>query len=891
MSRWLKIVLLIGVVLAALALGTALYFASIWKTWVREQLDERLRAEVTLADVDVSSWYPTLELTLEAPVVVGIEAPFVGDTLFAAESVTLGFDLKKALFERRYELQTLAVRRGGVFLHSIGEQANWDIVKTDGTVEETAADEDKAAFSLRMEGLAFEDVSVRYLDETGRMEAVVEHVQLTGGGRYAGDSLVMRLKGVLPALTYRMDGIAYLSRARVDYEGALAYHLNNATFRFPNQRIRLNALPLTADGAVVLGDTTIGIDLDLRAADADLKKLLSLVPTIYRKDYRSLQASGTAAFRFVMHGTYSERLFPHTRIEARIRNGRMAYPDLPDPVEALNLRLSANNEGPTTERWAIDIPQLAFRMKGDPFSLKLRMKDDRFATSAHGVLHIESWKELLQLDSLFPVLQGTLTANLDGAAALADIDNERWDRIRWEGALQAQALKVQQAGDPIVWEVPTAVLRASPQWFEMSQTTVRWGRSTLHLQGHIENPVGYVMDKAPLKGHLQATSPYLNLNPFITETADEQAAAASDGATDTAFTAPRLPDDLDLTFSMQARQLVYQDWTMDDFTGTVTLREGTLSVSPVQVRWLKGRLTLNGHYRYGDGDARPTTEWQWAGQHVELAALGNAFEVTRRFAPILRYLKGFVNTDARIQLAMDDHLNVQLPTVQSAGRLVIPQAVLEGFPLWKQVARTIQRPDLQRATLQKVHLAYTITDGKAEVKPFQFQINHYPATAYGTYALDGQMDFTVEMQVPAAEVKQLVRKVLPAVNLDILGNEPLTLVTHIKGTADKPRITPSIKEVSTLKDRLRQKGQDFIDQQKQQAQQRLEEEKRKAEEELRKKREELERKAREEAERKKKELEEQARRKLEEEKRKAKEKAKKKAGDMLNQWLNPGSKP
>ncbi len=887
MPRLLKIVLAIGLVLAALALATFLYLSSVWKRWLREQLDSRLRATVTLADVDVGSWYPHLTLTLEGLTIVGKEAPFVGDTLFQADVVELGFDLKKAILQRRYELRALTVRRGSIFLHSIGDTANWGIVRTDTTTAETSEESPAGAFSLRMEGLAFDDVTVRYLDESSPMEAVIEHARIEGNGTYSDDSLVMTLKGAVPALTYRMDGIAYLSRAQVAYEGTLAYHFSSSTFRFPGQKVRLNALPLSGTGAVVLGDTTMGIDLDIRAADADLKKLLSLVPTIYRKDYQALQATGKATFGFSMHGIYSDRHFPDTRIRAAIRNGSISYPDLPDPVENLHLQVTVNNEGPTTDRWAVDLPRLNFRMKGDPFALSLQMKSDRFAATARGMIHLESWKKILGLDSAFPVLRGTLMANLEGNGSMAAVENEQWDRIRWRGQLQARNLQIRQAADPIRWEIPTMDFRAAPQRFQLTQTTVRWGASTLHLAGEVENPVAYLTDKAPLKGRLQATSPHLDLNPFLRQPAASQPGNAEENTTYTTYTAPRLPENLDLTFAMQARELLYQDWKLNNFTGTVTLRDGALAVHPVQARWLNGTVRLNGQYRYGSGDARPRTEWEWTGQQVDLTALGNAFEITRRLAPILQYLKGVVNTDARIRLEMDTNLNVRLPTVQSAGRLVIPQAVLEGFPLWQKVARTIQRPDLERATLRKVHLAYTITDGKAEVKPFRFKINHYPARAYGTYGLDQQMDFTVEMQVPASEVKSLVANVLPNLNLDVPGNQPLTLVTRITGTAEKPLIRPSIKETSAIKDRLKQKGKEFLERQKREAQKRLEEQRKKAEEQLRKKQKELEKKARREAERKKKELEEKARKKLEEEK----EKAKKKAKDALNQWLNPSSKP
>ncbi len=887
--------LLIGlVVVAALAAAVYFYFSANWKRWLREAMESNLRADVHVQAIDIDSWYPVLRISLRHLEVVGREAPFAGDTLLRTPRLTLGFDLYEALFHRRYELRTLELEGGRIFLHAVDSQANWDIVKESSDSEAAESPTDEASdFSMRMHRLVLEGVTFHYLDEDGNMEVAAAPVNIQGDGAFEGDSLAMKLEGTIGALTYRLDDIAYLSRVRVTYAGGISYHLPSATFRFPHQQISLNALPLRADGYVTLADDAMPMRLELQTDHADLKKLLSLIPTVYRHDYADLQARGTATFHLAMDGTYSETQFPHTQISMAIRDGWFTYPDLPHPMEHLQLDVTVQNEGPTLDQWAVDMPRLAFQMQGDPFAASLRLKEEQFAFSADGTLHLESWQSLFRLDSLFPVLRGTLTSQLEGKASLHAIENEQWEEIQWKGTLRGSGIAVRTADDPITWEIPKAELAAAPQYFRVSDTRIRWDRSEVRLHGLIENPLAYVLGKGPLKGTLSAESPYLDLNPFLTESE----AAPQENAPDTTFSAPRLPEDVDLTFQMQADRIHYQDWDIDDFRGTVLIREGRLRLDGVRGQWLGGTMTLNGGYRYGPQDTAPATHWQLSGRNFDIPRLGGAFQVTQRLAPILRYMQGTLQLDAAVKTELDPTtLSARLPTLQSEGRLMIPNAMLEGFPLWQKVAQTLQRPDLEKVRLQQIHLAYTITDGTAEVKPILFKINHYPAMFYGTYRLDDQMDFTLEMQVPASEVKTLIGRLVAGVNLDILGDEPITVVARIQGTSQQPSIKPSIKELGNLKERLLQKGQQFLDQKKQQVRQRLEEEKKKAEEELRRKKEEAERKAREELERRRREAEQKARQEAERRKReleqkakeeaeKAKEKAKQKAKDAFNKLL------
>ncbi len=885
-----RILLILTVAMLASAVAVYLYFTANWKRWLQEAMKENLRAQVEVEHINIDSWYPILNISLNKIHIIGSEPPFVNDTLLQTPRLTLGFDLYGALFQRRFALQSFQMEGGSIYLHAIDSLTNWDIIKTDPSQADTKASSEPSKFSLHVHQVTLKDIQLQYVDEAADMQVRAAPVTINGQGDYRGDSLVMDLQGTIGALTYRLENIPYLSNAHITYSGEISYHLPSSTFRFPRQHITINALALQADGFITLAEDTMPMYIALRSDGADLKSMLSLIPTIYQNNYQGLKARGTATFYLVMEGIYADNHFPNIQLATQIRQGWVTYPDLPHPVEDLQLNIAIQNEGHTTEQWAINMPQLTFQMQGDPFAATFLMNREHFQFSTKGTLHLEGWKDILQLDSIFPILEGTITSQLEGNATIQAIQNEQWEQIHWKGSLKGQNITWRQANYDIRWEIPHLSLKAAPQYFQISNAKIKWGTSDLLINGLIKNPMAYVLDKAPLQGTFSAQSTHLDLNPLITDGPETSAPAASNESA--AISAPRLPDNLDLVFQMNAEQIRYEDWNIENFNGTMIVRNGRLRLDGIQAQWLGGQMDLNGQYQYGPNDPRPHIQWQLSGRKFAISQLGNALAVTQRFAPILQYMHGTLQLDASIESDLDPSLSTQLPTLQSQGRLMIPDATLEGFPLWQKVARILQRPDLEKARLQQVHLAYTIQDGIAEVKPIRFKINRYPAMFYGTYRLDDQMDFTLEMQVPASEAKALIRKFISGVDPDILGNQSLTIVARIRGTSQQPTITPSIKETRDLKQRLIRSGKEFIRRQKQQAQQRLESEKQKAKEALRQKKEKAKQKAQEELKRRQRQAEEKARQEVEQRKKeleqKAKqeaEKAKQKAKDALKKLL------
>ena len=74
-------------------------------------------------------------------------------------------------------------------------------------------------------------------------------------------------------------------------------------------------------------------------------------------------------------------------------------------------------------------------------------------------------------------------------------------------------------------DIHKSLFTFTPKYLQLSETTVNIGKNDLTADSRFENYLGYVLKGTTLKGTLNIRSNHLNLNDFMTTTADSAAQA------------------------------------------------------------------------------------------------------------------------------------------------------------------------------------------------------------------------------------------------------------------------------------------------------------------------------------------------------------------------------
>jgi vacuolar-type H+-ATPase subunit H len=104
----------------------------------------------------------------------------------------------------------------------------------------------------------------------------------------------------------------------------------------------------------------------------------------------------------------------------------------------------------------------------------------------------------------------------------------------------------------------------------------------------------------------------------------------------------------------------------------------------------------------------------------------------------------------------------------------------------------LNNPKYNSLNLGPIALSFTIENGRIEVEPFDFKMGKYKIEASGSSGIDQSLDFDLDMNIPASDVKAsgLLSQLGSAINT-------IPLKVKIGGTLTNPEVRPSFGDIGS----------------------------------------------------------------------------------------------
>lgn len=494
--NWRKLLTRVGIgvagfLLLLLAAGwilTAVYGESI-KQKVLAEANRRLNATLSFDRVELTFFrhFPAPTVSLTELSLVG-QGRFQGDTLVAFDRIDAGVNLF-SLFGPAIEVTRLDVDRLKVRALVLADgAANWDIVKPDTAAPDSAAPADTgSAFRLRLSRYAVSRGSIRYRDQTFPMDLRLEGVNHTGRGDLTATVIDLRTENAIDHLALSYAGTDYLTGQRVTGRVGLRMDLSTMTFTLIDNAIKLNELPLRAEGSIQLRDNDMPLDLKLGLEKSDLKGLLSLVPALYKNQFDQLQAEGTVALQATVKGAYSETTLPGFSLGLQVQEGSFGYSSLPERVQHLNVDLGIDNPSGVIDRTVVDLRRLHAEVAGQVIDARIKvagLKRPQLEGAVKGKL------DLASIEKFYPLPDYELAGVLEADATFAGVlDSTRWPTAKGLVVLTNGRIAAKQLPQP---------LEAMNARLSLDNPTADGQQLTLRLE-----PFSLSLAQQPLSGRVQ----------------------------------------------------------------------------------------------------------------------------------------------------------------------------------------------------------------------------------------------------------------------------------------------------------------------------------------------------------------------------------------------------
>ncbi|WP_195452855.1 AsmA-like C-terminal region-containing protein [Alistipes communis] len=799
MKKFLKIVAIVAVVLIAVALVVPLALKSKVGDIVKKEAGELLTAEVDFRSLDLSllRHFPHASVELEGLTVV-CAAPFEGDTLASVGRISVVVDLMSLFGDSGYEVTKLLVDKAHLHARKLADgSVNWDVMKpSDEPAEEKepAEADEPSAFRLRMRDVRLSEAVVRYEDDSTGMCAGVDPLDLRLSGDLSGERSDLDLRLEAHRLSYAAGGVALLRDADLTADVTLDADLKNKRFTFSDNRLSLNAIALSLDGWVALADDRTEMDVRVNSSKVEFRDVLSLVPAFYTRDFENLTASGQLTLDAWAKGVLAGDRLPAFETTLAVRDGSFKYASLPKAVTGITIDARAANPGGTADATTVDVPTFALTMAGNAlrgsFSAATPMSDLRFKAAAAGKVDLGAVKEVYPLgDSI--ALAGVVTADMQASGRMSDIERERYEAIAASGRLTVEGVTAALAGLPEV-KVRRAAMSVSPAALTLSELGVTVGRSDIEASGTLSNYIGYLLRDQTLRGRLDVRSSLLDLNELLGDASEASAdtGAATAPADTAAMRAVVVPQNLDLALGASLKKILFQKMVLDDFTGSLTVAKGTVSMNRLAMNAFGGRMSASGSYSTAADAQRPALKLKAEIADASFSTTFDQLDVVRRMVPLFEKTGGDYSMSLDLATRLTQTMDPDYATLQADGAIRSKNIRVQNIAVFDQLAAALKNDALRRIEAKDVDIRFTIRDGRIATQPFDLRVGGISLNLSGSTGLDQTIDYTARVTLPEGSAGGI----LTAVDVGIGGSFSSPKITLDVKNAVKDAVSNAIGE-------------------------------------------------------------------------------------------------
>ncbi len=756
----------------------------------KKESNKMLSAKLDFTSLDLSFIrnFPKVTVTLNNLSIAGV-GEFENDTLLSIKKLQVAVNVMSVMGSNGIEINKVILNEPTIHAIVLPDgKANWDIMKEAKEVETDTTGE-SSTMKLALKKLVITNARIHYDERQAQMDALINNLNLTLSGDFSADQTTMETNATIGELSYTMGNITYLSKAKIEADITAEADLNNMLFSLKDNTISLNAIQTSLNGWFKMLPNGYDMDMTVNTSKVQFKDILSLIPSIYNKDFETIKTDGTITLAATAKGIMQGDTLPAFDVNIVIGNAMFQYPSLPQSVKDIQVDASFKNPGGSADLTTIDISKFHFNIAGNPIDFKLHLStpvsDPNIQASAHGKLDLKAVKQIYPLEGM--ELQGKLDANLDLAGRYSYVEQQKYDQFKSEGSLGVEEMKF--IGDSIPEVIIEHMLMTfSPQYINLSETKLLVGKNDFTVSGNLENMLAYALKGDVLKGKLSVASNYLNLNNFMS--------SEEESTEDTVLlTAIEVPKNIDFDMNATFGKILFEKLEMTNSKGNIHVKDGKVSINNLITNALGGSLLVNGYYSTALNPKLPELNFKLDMKNVSFVKTFQTFDMIQKLAPIFENMSGNFSSNLDLTTQLKSDYMPILESMKAAGNLSSQEMSVTGVEVMDLLAEKLGNDKLKTISAKDINIPFTIQDGRVTTDAFNLQSGDIKMNLSGSTGLDQTIAYTAKVTLPAK------------VNL---GGMLSTANVKIGGTFTKPEISLGVEDMAkdalnAIKDKAEQK--------------------------------------------------------------------------------------
>ncbi len=819
MKKFLKITGIVVLILIIALIASPFLFRDSLEKLLVKNINKNLNATVAWEDFDLSlfSSFPDAALVISDFSVIN-KAPFEGDTLASGKTLKLDMGITQ-LFKSGddpIKIDALELNEAFVNIHldSLGN-ANYDIaLKDDAPIaDKTISTEESTGFTFDLQRYELKNSRINYTDEATKTYLMLSNVNHQGTGDFSAAKSKLDTE-TTAVVSYKMGDVAYLSENNVTLDAVFDMDLENQKYTFLENEAKINELPLKFDGFVKINENNNEIDLTFKTPSSDFKNFLAVIPKTYVKELDGVTTTGNFTVDGILKGIVDDTRIPTMDIKVRSDNASFKYPTLPKAVQNISINADLINTTGLMQDTYLNIGGLTFKIDNEIFNVSGSLKN--FTENMLVNLALKGTLNLANIEKVLPVemdqnLTGIFKADVTTNFDMNSVENEQYQNIKTNGTASITDFNYVDAAFPNPIKISSANISMSPGSIVLNDMNASSGTTDINAKGSIQNLIPWIMAKQDLKGNFDVTSNTFNVNDFMvaeTTTTSKNSGGSSLSAEDTGI---KIPDFLDTTLNFNAKKVIYDDLTLDDAKGTVSIKNETAQLSNVTSSIFGGNIALDGNVTTKNDV--PTFVMNLDLSKIDIDQSFSKMPMLKFLAPIAKALQGNMNTKFKLNGNLTKDLTPVLSSLGGSAYAQIITAQVDGnqTPLLNALGSQLSFLNLDKLELRDIDTNLSFDNGNIVVHPFDFDVKGIKITAGGSHSLSNTINYDVKMDVPARYLGSDITNLLAKLDPSEANKMTVELPVGLTGTFTNPKIKVNTKAaVTELTQRIIAKQKDEL---------------------------------------------------------------------------------
>ena len=786
---------------------------------VKARMNMDFRAHVNFSGVDISLFrhFPKISIGLDSLQVTCV-GEFQGDTLMTAKQFDITCDIGSLISGDSIRVSSITINEPRVYVlvHADGH-SNWNIIKSD-SYPGGYSDSTSRIFKLELQRYAIHKGYVDYLNEKSNVHVVINNLEHEGRGHLNSDLFDLRTRTKADAIQINYNGtIPYGLTAKADID--MTFHVDSRThtYTFNTDRVSFNDMKLHTEGFFQwINDSSYNMNIKYKVPSTEFKNVLSMLPSVYRKDFTSIETNGQVNFNGFIKGRYDGKHFPAYHANLYVLNGYFKYPDLPVAVGKINLGVQADNPDGMADHAVINISGLHAEMNSDIIDLHLMIKNpeshpfiDFGFTGNLDLANVSKWMKLESGTSL----TGLLKADVHAKGNIPEAETKKKDLFQSGGSIEVSDFSYASNAYPGGVDLSQLLITFTPGNILIKELKGEYLTTHVAASGTVNNFYDFAFRRKPLNASIDLKADEMNLREWVGT--DHHMLGSSLTYSNTTFA---VPDYIDFIINASSDKLHYDNLDLQNLNCKLLISNQAVQLHDLKANGLDGDIAMEGEYSTLESRENPEIKLTYDVKGLDIQKTFFAFNTVRKIMPVARFMSGNLNAHMTLSGRLRDDMSTDPTTLQGAGSVQVITGTLKDFGALDKLSQSLDIAALKDVPLKDVKADFTFKTGRVEVSPFLVHGNDLDMVIGGAHGFDQSLDYDVIMKVKRSQlgskgstfVKNVVEHAADK-GIPVKLRDAVTMNVKVCGTINGPDVRTDMDAVvSNAATDLEKEVNDFV---------------------------------------------------------------------------------